>query len=98
MWRRMFNSSGHFSPGATLLLCLALLVLVAGSAAAEKRETILVGGNRDYPPYELVDKNGQPAGFTVDLLRAIAEVMGMKVEITLGEWARRREIKYWFQI
>ncbi len=91
MWRHIFKHSGQFSPGATLLLCLALLVLVAAPASAEKRDTILVGGNSDYPPYELVDKNGQPAGFTVDLLRAIAEVMGMRVDITLGEWAKRHD-------
>jgi signal transduction histidine kinase len=68
---------------------MVMFVMVA--AAADEREIIRVGGNRDYPPYELVDKNGQPAGFTVDLLRAIAEVMGMKVEISLGEWAQRHD-------
>lgn len=55
------------------------------------QKAVKVGGNSDYPPYELVDKNGQPAGFTVDLLKALAEVMGMKVEITLGEWAKRHD-------
>jgi len=52
---------------------------------------IRVGGNRDYPPYELVDKNGQPTGFTVELLRAIADVTGMKVDISLGDWAKRHD-------
>ncbi len=91
MWRRVFIKCRQFPTGATLFLSLLLLVLTASPAAAEKRDTIIVGGNRDYPPYELIDKNGQPAGFTVDLLRAIAEVMGMKVEITLGEWAKRHD-------
>jgi polar amino acid transport system substrate-binding protein len=49
---------------------------------------VVVGGNRGYPPYEFIDANGKPAGFTVDLLKAIAEVMGMKVDIRLGEWAK----------
>ena len=39
-------------------------------------------------PYEFIDSNGNPAGFTVDRLRAIADVMGMKLDIRLGEWAK----------
>jgi polar amino acid transport system substrate-binding protein len=55
-----------------------------------EKVTYKVGGNRAYPPYEFIDKNGQPAGFTVDLIRSIAEVMGIKVEISLGEWSKVR--------
>ena len=51
---------------------------------------IVVGGDRDYPPYEFLDKNGQPAGYNVDLTRAIAEVMGMKVEFRFGGWSEMR--------
>ncbi len=52
---------------------------------------VVVGGDRDYPPYEYLDKNGQPAGFNVDLARAIGEVMGMRVEFRLGSWAEMRQ-------
>jgi len=52
---------------------------------------VIIGGDRDYPPYEFLDKDGQPAGFNVDLSRAVAEVMGMKVEFHLGAWAGKRE-------
>lgn len=52
---------------------------------------IVVGGDRDYPPYEFIDKNGQPNGYNVELTRAIAEVMGMKVEFRLGAWSGMRE-------
>ena len=47
---------------------------------------VLVGGNRGYPPYEFIDASGEPAGFTVDLVKAIAEVMGMRIQIRLDEW------------
>ncbi|MBI5069395.1 MAG: transporter substrate-binding domain-containing protein [Deltaproteobacteria bacterium] len=50
----------------------------------------MVGGNRDYPPYEFLDAAGKPAGYNVDLTLAIAEVMGMEVEIRLGSWAELR--------
>ncbi|MHC1712474.1 MAG: transporter substrate-binding domain-containing protein [Solidesulfovibrio sp.] len=52
---------------------------------------VVVGGDRDYPPYEYLDKEGQPAGFNVDLTRAIGEVMGMKIEFRLGSWAEVRQ-------
>jgi polar amino acid transport system substrate-binding protein len=52
--------------------------------------TILVGGNRAYPPYEFLDGDGKPAGYNVDLTRAIADVMGMKVEFRFDAWSRLR--------
>lgn len=79
-----------------VLLLLSLLMLSlphpATAAPATKSESrvIVIGGDRDYPPYEFIDKDGQPAGYNVDLTRAIAEVMGMKVEIRLGGWADMR--------
>ncbi len=55
------------------------------------KETVIVGGNHNYPPYEFIDSNGQPAGLTVDLIRAIGNVMGMDVKIRLGEWGKIRQ-------
>jgi polar amino acid transport system substrate-binding protein len=51
----------------------------------------VVGGDRDYPPYEFLDRDGRPAGYNVDLTRAIAEVMGMRVEVRLGGWSEMRD-------
>ena len=55
------------------------------------KRPIVVGGNRAYPPYEFIDKDGQPAGYNVDLTKAIAEVMGMKVEFRFGSWSDMRD-------
>ena len=63
----------------------------AGVIGAEAPPVVVVGGDRDYPPYEFLDPSGHPAGFNVDLTRAIAEVMGMRLEIRLGAWAEMRE-------
>jgi len=70
---------------AHLLLLLPGLALAAAEGHAEP--VIIVGADHDYPPYEFVDKNGNPAGFNVDLSRAIAKVMGMEVEFRFGNWA-----------
>lgn len=71
---------------ATLSIALLLCLLLPVSALAK---TIVVGGDRDYPPYEFLDSNGKPAGYNVELTRAIAEVMGLQVEFRLGGWSEQ---------
>jgi PAS domain S-box-containing protein len=53
------------------------------------RDRIVVGGGRDCPPYEFLDAENRPAGYLVDLTRALFREIGMEVEIRL---ARRAEI------
>ncbi|MFO8113379.1 MAG: transporter substrate-binding domain-containing protein [Desulfosalsimonadaceae bacterium] len=52
---------------------------------------IVVGGDHNYPPYEFLDENGRPAGYNVDLTRAIAQELGLDIEIRLGPWSEIRE-------
>ncbi|HIJ87461.1 MAG TPA: transporter substrate-binding domain-containing protein [Desulfuromonadales bacterium] len=78
-----------------ILLVVALLCSHPAATAAEEFEvasppTIIVGGDRDYPPYEFLDKDGRPTGYNVDLTRAIAEVMGIKVDFRFGGWSEMR--------
>lgn len=73
-----------------LLFCALPVFSPAAEMDVASRPVIIVGGDRDYPPYEFLDKNGQPAGYNVDLTRAIADVMGMKVEFRFGGWSEMR--------
>ncbi len=50
---------------------------------------IVIGGDRNFPPFEFLDEHGRPAGFNVDLTRAIARELGLNVEIRLGLWSER---------
>jgi PAS domain S-box-containing protein len=52
---------------------------------------IVVGGDRNFPPFEFLDENGHPAGFNVDLVRAVAREMGLNIQIRLGRWPERVE-------
>jgi len=61
-------------------------LLESGEEVADS-SPVIVGGDRAYPPYEFIDKDGNPAGYNVDLTRAIAEVMGIKVEFRFGNWS-----------
>ncbi len=67
---------------------VGILILACVQAGAE--EVIVVGGEDGYRPYETLDEEGQPAGFNVDLMRAIAEETGKEVEFRLGDWPEMR--------
>ncbi|HOC93694.1 MAG TPA: transporter substrate-binding domain-containing protein [bacterium] len=49
--------------------------------------TIVIGGDHNYPPFEFLDEKGRPAGFTVELTRAVAREMNIDARIQLGPWA-----------
>lgn len=83
-----------------LYLCLipffSLFLVIQHSYASQQasvsKGVIIVGGNSAYPPYEFLDKDGNPAGFLVELTRAIADEQGFQVVIHLGEsWAETRK-------
>lgn len=80
----------------TAALAALLLALPAGAGASPGADRggpatrIVVGADPDYPPYEFRDRNGLPAGFNVDLTRAMAEVMGLTVEFRFGTWSEIR--------
>ena len=61
-----------------------------GGRPLHASQPIVVGGDRDYPPYEFINTNGKPDGFNVELTRAIADVMGMDVTFQLGGWSEMR--------
>jgi len=57
----------------------------AGLQLPEQRK-IIIGGSHDYPPYEFIDDTGQPAGYNVDVTRAVFSAIGIDCEIQLGPW------------
>lgn len=73
-----------------LHLLLPLPALLHAEEPVSEPNVIVVGGDRDYPPYEFIGSDGKPAGYNVELTRAIAAVMGINVEIRLGKWGEMR--------
>src|SRR5512137_2231401 len=67
-----------------LILVLSVLPTIDATPATE-RPKLIVGGDHDNPPYEFLE-NGKPTGFNIELIRAVAEVTGIDVEIRLGPW------------
>jgi signal transduction histidine kinase len=80
---------GYIAAVSFLQSVLLFSSFIAVSTADNK--AIVVGGNRDYPPYEFLDDGLNPAGYNVDLSTAIANVMGMKVRFRLDAWVDVRK-------
>lgn len=77
------------SSAAVASLILLPTPILASENGEDNRVTI--GTALDYPPYSFLDANGQPTGYSVELTRAIAKVMGLDVEIRIGPWGEIRE-------
>ena len=75
--------------GTPFILTLILLAAMPDVSPVQASEPLQVRGDFDYPPYEFL-QDGEPAGFNVDMIRAVAEVMGLDVEISLGAWSEVR--------
>jgi len=68
------------------LLCILYPVGLLADTWSSPGRVIVIGGDYNFPPYEFIDKEGNPAGYNVDLTRAIAEVMAIEIKIVLGGW------------
>ncbi len=82
-------------PGAIFrhsgFMLVVLVLLINTAQAADQDRVIRVGGDYNYPPYEFINEAGEPDGYNTELTRAIAEVMGMNIEIQLGDWDALRK-------
>ncbi|MCF8362695.1 MAG: transporter substrate-binding domain-containing protein [Prolixibacteraceae bacterium] len=58
----------------------------AQSLDVNNSDTILIASEPDYPPYCIVDENGNADGFSIDLFKAAADAAGLSVEIKVGVW------------
>jgi ABC-type amino acid transport substrate-binding protein/CheY-like chemotaxis protein/anti-sigma regulatory factor (Ser/Thr protein kinase) len=68
-----------------LLVLLALLLALGGAAADVAARPLVFYGDRALVPYEFAGPNGEPAGASVDLARALGRVLDRPVEIRLAE-------------
>ena len=87
---------GHGFSG--LLLSLFLLAAPAtgisparGSDLPVIESGLLARGDHNFPPYEFNDADGNPAGFNVDIFRAVSRVMGIEARVSLGPWDQVRK-------
>lgn len=51
-----------------------------------QEKIIRVVDDKNYPPYSYLDEKGNPTGFNIDLIKAIGQELGYRVEIELLDW------------
>ena len=64
-----------------IILSLTLLVLVITLASCGNNNTLKVGMDLRWPPFETVDGEGNPTGISVDLAYELGEYLGKDIEI-----------------
>lgn len=80
---------GTTIPAFFLLLLVLQLLFMPSFLGREGQlyvpfKKVVVGGNANNPPYEYLDENNEPAGYIVELTRALAAEMKIEVEIMLS--------------
>jgi PAS domain S-box-containing protein len=81
-----------FRVGVLVLVFSAAVLSTFGASADDPSQhtRMIVGSELDYPPYALVTEDGQADGFSVDLMKAVCKVMGLKPAFRVGPWSEVR--------
>ncbi len=67
-------------------------LIVRGDHNIDSPQRVLQSASElDYPPFALVGPDGGAHGFSVDLLRAVTQAVGLEVQITVGPWHKIKE-------
>jgi len=67
---------------------LPFLAFADNSELQEKNlsKPLIVGSELDYFPFAMQNKKGEADGFSVELFKAVAQVMGFEVKFRVGPW------------
>lgn len=67
------------------------MVCAMASSAQPIRATIQSASELDYPPFALVKDDGTAGGFSVELLKAACERVGLMVDFKVGPWGEIKD-------
>ncbi|MFZ3155113.1 ABC transporter substrate-binding protein [Pseudomonas sp.] len=67
-----------------ILLAAATTLLFSGQALAA--DTLKIGTEGAYPPFNLIDANGQVGGFDVEIAQALCAKMQAECEVVTSDW------------
>jgi PAS domain S-box-containing protein len=78
-------------------ICLAFIPSIAAAQSPPvcppAGAPLVYVGDRDFPPYEYLDEQNQPAGFNIQVVRALARELGVPIEIRLLPWPEARHAR-----
>lgn len=64
-----------------IILVITVLLFIATLSACKTDNTLKVGMDLRWPPFETIDSDGNPTGISVDLAYALGEYLNREVEI-----------------
>ncbi len=65
----------------SLVLAVLMVATMLGACGGSSENTLTMGTNAAFPPYEFMDENNNVAGIDAEIAAAVAEKLGMKLEI-----------------
>ncbi|MBF0407710.1 MAG: transporter substrate-binding domain-containing protein [Candidatus Riflebacteria bacterium] len=78
------KNMGFSRPSEKFVLLFFFFLLINAFSLCAK--PLIFGEDIDYPPYSFLDENNVPAGYNIDLTKAVASAAGFQCEIKLGKW------------
>jgi arginine/ornithine transport system substrate-binding protein len=71
----------------TILLTVLLVFAIATQGLfAGEIQKVRIGTEGAYPPFNYIDKNGDLAGFDIDIAKALCEAAGVEYEFVTQDW------------
>jgi polar amino acid transport system substrate-binding protein len=71
-------------PHSRLFTLVSTVLLLAGASCSQAPgNRLTIGMELNYPPFEMIDAQGKPAGISVDLAGALAQTLGRELKIDL---------------
>ena len=80
-WGEGRGEGGRCLATARLIFVTLLCVLALAGCRPESHPQLIVGMEMAYPPFEMIDTQGHPAGVSVDLAQALGQSLGQEVQI-----------------
>lgn len=79
-------ASRSCAPSKRLCLILLLFWFLAPRAYCQEPGLLRIGADIDYRPYSYVDSLANAAGFDIEVMRLLAERLGLRPEFRLERW------------
>lgn len=70
-----------------LIIGFLIIIIAVTGCSQHDSNTLVVGMELQYPPFETSNSEGEPQGISVDLAYALGEYLGKKVEIQNIAWS-----------
>jgi ABC-type amino acid transport substrate-binding protein len=82
----MFNNLEVLCMKKLIWLPLLFILLLAGSLCMAAKPTLRVGTEATYEPFETQDKQGNFIGFDMEMIKMVADQLGMKLKVQNIGW------------